>query len=154
MSQEFPDLNKEEQLRAENDFLKMKLMLQHGAAFGGEEKNELPPEVENEFLNNVLSFEDQFAQGKRISVFDKIGKPDHFRPVSEIPDDEIDQCWEQLLGYLIEHGIHLLAFSPIISSRELYRFTTQELFKEETDDINIPGMITGYIYEEFYPPMP
>jgi len=33
----------------------------------------------------------------------------------------------------------------------LYRFITEELFKEELDDIKIEGMTHHYIYEEFHP---
>jgi hypothetical protein len=38
-----------------------------------------------------------------------------------------------------------------VTARELYRFTIEELFKCETVDIDIPGMMTGFIYDEFYP---
>ena len=47
----------EENLRMQNDFLKMKMMAESGAIFGGVEG--LPPEIENQFLNNILEFEKQ-----------------------------------------------------------------------------------------------
>jgi hypothetical protein len=50
-----------------------------------------------------------------------------------------------------QHGVDLNAISPKVTARELYRFTTEELFEHEIDDINIPGMISGFIYDEFYP---
>jgi hypothetical protein len=84
-------------------------------------------------------------------VFDKIGCPQHFKPVNEITDDMIDVEWGNLLEYMQQYGVDLNACSPNITARELYRFTTEELFKYETDDINIPGMMNSFIYDEFYP---
>ena len=146
-------LSEEEKLKAENDFLKMKIMLEHGAEFHtpGEENPELSPEIENEFLNSIIEFEKQFQQRKTITIFDKIGRPQHFKPVNNIPGDSIDAEWNNLLEYMQEYGVDLSACSPKITARELYRFTTEELFKHETDDINIPGMMNGFIYDEFYP---
>lgn len=151
MVKDFNELNEEENLKAENDFLKMKMMLEHGAKFGGRENNELPAEIENVFLNNVMAFEKQFEERKAIKVFDKIGRPQHFKPVSEIPDKEIDKAWDELCDYLNEYGIDLDVCSPNITKRELYRFTTEELFEHETDDMNLPGWTTNFIYDEFYP---
>jgi hypothetical protein len=151
MVEDFNELNEEENLKTENDFLKMKMMLEHGAKFGGSENNELPAEVENVFLNNVMAFEKQFEERKTIKIFDKIGMPQHFKPVSEIPDKEIDKAWDELRDYLNEYGIDLDVCSPNITKRELYRFTTEELFEHETDDMNLPGWTTNFIYDEFYP---
>ena len=51
MEQEYEQLSEKEKLKAENDFLKMKMMLEKGAQFGaGPNSMELPPELENEFL--------------------------------------------------------------------------------------------------------
>lgn len=147
----FDHLSEEDRLKAENDFLKMKLMLEKGATFGGNENNDLPAELENAFLNNVMAFEKQFDEMKTIKVFDKIGRPGHFKPVSEIPDAEISKAWEELLAYLNKYNIDLDVCSPNISDRELYRFTVEELFEHETDDMNLPGWTTNFIYDEFHP---
>jgi len=101
----FDHLAEEDRLKAENEFLKMKLMLEHGAKFGGNENSELPAELENAFLNNMAAFEKQFEEHKTIKVFDKIGRPEHFKPVNEIPDSEIDKAWSELRDYLNEYGI-------------------------------------------------
>jgi hypothetical protein len=149
--EEYNDLNEEEKLKAENDFLKMKFMLEKGATFGGDENIELPAAIENEFLKNMMAFEKQFEQRKSIKVFDKIGRPGHFKPVKDIPDNQIDRAWNELREYINEYGIDLDACSPNISVRELYRFATEELFEHETDDMAIPGWTTNFIYDEFHP---
>lgn len=147
------NLSEEEKLKAENDFLKMKIMLEHGGDFGAPETQnaELSPAIENAFLNNIIEFEKQFQQRKTTTVYKKIGEPKQFKPVSEIPDDEIENEWNKLSGYMQQYGVDLSACSPKVTAKELYRFTTEELFKHEMDDMNIPGMMSGFIYDEFYP---
>ena len=151
MPDDFSSLNEEEKLKSENEFLKMKLMLERGASFGTGDDTALPASVENKFLNYIEEFEKQFEQHKTISVFERINKPTIFKPVSEIPDSEIEQTWKELSDYLNKYGLSLDVCSPNISTRELYRFTTEELFKYEMGDITIPGMMTNFIYDEFYP---
>jgi hypothetical protein len=129
----------------------MKIMLEHGGQFYSENKEELPPDVENVFLNHVVEFEKQLASSKMVSIFEKIGKPTHFKPEKEISDSEIDEAWKNLSEYMIERGVELSVCSPRVTARNLYRFSIGELFELETDDIKIPGMVCGYIYDEFYP---
>ena len=50
-----------------------------------------------------------------------------------------------------QHGVELNACSPNVTAKELYRFTTEELFQHEIDNISIPGMVSNFIYDEFYP---
>ena len=146
------EYNEEENLKNENEFLKMKLMLEQGAQFGNIQSGSgLPAEIQNQFLKHIIEFEKQFEEHKTIKLFDKIERPTHFKPVGEIPDDKIDNAWNELDTYLRKYGIELSVCSPNISNRELYRFATEELFDHEVDDMDIPGMMTGFIYDEFYP---
>ncbi len=151
MSIEFENFPDDDQLEDENNFLKMKLMLEKGATFGTADSKDLSPEIEHQFLKNIMEFEKQFEEHKTIRVFDKIEKPTHFKPAADIPDEEIEKAWEALSDLLRKHGISLDVCSPNISKRELYRFTVEELFEYEMDDIDIPGMMHGFIYDEFYP---
>ena len=41
--------------------------------------------------------------------------------------------------------------NPNVSKKELYRFAVEELFEYEMEDIRIPGMMHGFIYDEFHP---
>ena len=64
MPEEFDNLSQHEALRAENEFIKMKLMLEHGADFQySEGSGEVSPETEHEFLNYIMDFE-QRKQGQ------------------------------------------------------------------------------------------
>jgi hypothetical protein len=151
MPNEFDHLSDDEQLKAENEFLKMKMMLENGAQFGSMHQGELSAEFENQFLKNIVAFEEQFASSKTTSVFEKIGQPSHFLPSNQIADENITAAWQQLDAYLNTHQISLTACSPRVSDRELYRFTTEELFSYQMSDINVEGYFTNFIYDEFYP---
>ena len=153
MSNPENDPNKNEALRLENDFLKMKLMLEQGARFGTVEGDAeaFTPDIENQFLRNIMEFEKQFAAHKTIRVFDKIGRPTRFRPNKEIPDELVDKAWAELDEYLHIYSINLGVCSPNISKRELYRFTVEELFEYEMDDMDMPGMTHCFTYDEFHP---
>ena len=104
-------------LKEENDFLKMKMMLEHGAEFGS--SKDLPPAIENEFLRSVMEFEKQFEKGERIKVFDKLGQPRHFRPVNEMPEAEIENEWITLYEFMQERGIELSVCSPNVKVKRI-----------------------------------
>jgi hypothetical protein len=150
---EDPTLYSDEQnLKNENEFLKMKLMLEQGAEFGTiKSDGELPASVENDFLDYVVAYEKQAAERKMIKVFDRIERPTHFKPMAQIQDNEIDTAWNELDAHLNKYHIDLAVCSPNISNRELYRFATEELFNYEMNDIFIPGGMTCFTYDEFYP---
>lgn len=151
MNIDFSPFSNEEQMRSENDFLKMKMMLERGAQFSNLGDTEIPPELENEFLKSCMEFEKQFEAATYIKVFDKIDRPTHFKPATEIKEADILTAWDELSDYLNHYGIILDACSPNITARELYRFTTEELFDEEIEDLRIPGMMQCFIYDIFHP---
>jgi hypothetical protein len=143
----------DENVKLENEFLKMKLMLEQGAQFGSANGNnsDLPAEIENQFLHNIIEFEKQYAEQKRIKLFDKIGRPGQFKPVKKIPANEMDNAWDELNEYLHKFDIDLTVCSPHVSCKELYRFVVEELFKYEMDDMSMPGMMHCFTYDDFHP---
>ncbi|MCG2613946.1 hypothetical protein LZZ85_06620 [Terrimonas sp. NA20] len=150
MKEDFSHLSNDERIRAENSILKMKLMLEKGAKFS-EQKTPLPAEIEHEFLKHVIAFEKQLEDYKMVRVFEKIGKPDIFKAVAELSEDEFEAAWAELSNHMRNNGVTLDACSPNISSKELYRFTVEELFEKEIEDFSMPGMMYCFIYDEFYP---
>lgn len=151
MNNDFKNTSHQDDLHAENDFLKMKLMLERGAQFGSAEGINIPPEIENEFLKNIIEIEQQFDNGKSISVYDKIGKPEHYKPADDIPDGEIENAYEILSEHLAVHGIRLIVCSPNVSIKELYRFALEELFGFEMDDMETEGWVQTFVYDDFHP---
>lgn len=155
MREEYQNMNEQEALRVENEVIKMKLMLEHGAEFRySEQASALSAEKEHEFLNYIMDFEQQEALAKEGTVFEVLGRPQHFPNVDVVSDDEITEVLQDLLHYMQERGIELTVFSPNVTAREIYRFVTQELFEHRMLHMNMPGMITCFIYDEFHPDHP
>lgn len=147
MKPKYIDQNTESALRAENDFLKMKLMLENGARFGG--SPDIDPALENIFLNNIIQFEKQFNEKKFIKVFDKLGKP-VITPLELIDEAEIDEHWQSLNKLMLHNGIQLNAASKKVTARELYHFSTEILFNEEIEEFDIPNLVSCFLYEDFF----
>lgn len=137
----------EEDLRMQNDFLKLKMMTERGGVFGGDA--ELPPEIENEFLKNVMAFEKANDQAKPTKVYDLLGKPD-FESEDKLDDEALQTEFSRLNRLLEDHGIDV-GFQRERDDRFKYQFITEELFQHETPFVPVKGMITGFIYEEFHP---
>lgn len=152
MEQSTPQFPDREQIREENQFLKMKMMLERGAHFGqGPSFDEMPPELENAFLKQIEAIENDFDNGEMITVFEKIGSPTHFKLPAEIADEEFPQCWEELCDYMRGFGIQVLFEEDAVSEKELYRFAIEDLFPYEMEDWSHPGVVCSFIYEMFYP---
>lgn len=136
-------------LRMENEIKKMKLSLEHGATFFSPSENNLPPELEALWLNHIQHFEGSYANSKRVMIYDFVGNPT-YKPANEIPEAEIEIELNRVLNLLGQKGIAIDTICEV-NDRELYRFITEELFFEETNDMMIEGMTWNYIYEEFHP---
>jgi len=149
MEQSFDKEEELNTLRIENEIKKMKLSLEHGAKFFSTSENKLPPDIEVQWLDQVQQFEDTYTNSKRVLIYDFVGKPT-YKPVTEIPEAEIKSELKKIINLLGQKGVGIDTICKV-DDRELYRFITEELFKEETDDIMIDGMIHNFIYEEFHP---
>ncbi|HHH49497.1 MAG TPA: hypothetical protein ENK52_00805 [Saprospiraceae bacterium] len=112
-------------------------------------KSKMPPEIENQWLDQILAFEQQFKKNKQITVYEKIASP-KFKSSEELDDLEIEKELKRLQDLMLENGINLDTICQV-ESRKLYEFITKELFEYEVDDIHIEGMTTNFIYEEFHP---
>jgi hypothetical protein len=137
-----------DKIKEENDFFGVKTTDQESFR---DFDSGITPELENIFLKQVMEFERQAANPVYIRLYEKINCPKQFRPVNEIPEKDIENCWLELLQYLREYNIDLSVCSPNIKPRELYRFTIEELFQQKIADTNTPGTVNCFIYDEFHP---
>jgi hypothetical protein len=110
---------------------------------------ELSPLEESEWLDYITEFERQFENATEISVRERIGNPT-IRPLSDIPDTELENELDQLLELLYANNI-VVDFINEVDDGEAYRFITEELLDEMMDDIRIPEMYSHFTYEEFHP---
>jgi len=140
--------NPAENLRMENELMKLKMQAERGALFGGNMK-ELPPEVEAEFLRNVQQFEESYDNADQVTIYECIGKP-VYKEVDELKPAEVETELKRIIELLHSKNIIL----EVLGKYELsviYKFITDELFQERIREVNFPGYIHSFIYEEFYP---
>ena len=137
----------EDELKAENELLKLKLELEHGMKESS--TSSLIPEVENLWLNNVYNFEQQCKDASKVKVYDFIGRPD-FIKLDELKGPEVSKALERLLSVMGKKRI-LLDCCCEYEDALIYKFITEELFEHEMDDISIEGMMYHFNYEEFHP---
>jgi hypothetical protein len=146
-----PDLplsdDPEENLRMENELMKLKLQAELGAKSFSASK--IDPEIENAFLKNVMAFEQNWASAKPAKVYDLLGKPD-FKHSGELGDDELETALVQLTDLMSEKHVEVY-FDDEVDSRTRYQFITEELFDHESTFIPMEGMTTCFDYEEFHP---
>lgn len=140
-------------IRTENDIKKLKLAAEHGLDL---EKSftapDLSPEAEGQFLDYIQQWEDQYAQRKMTTVGERLGNPT-FTSVGDLSAEKVSPALENIIALLEEHNIKLDTLCEV-NDVELYRFITEELLQVEMNDIMIPGMVHGFIYEEFHPNHP
>ena len=138
----------QEQLHIENQILKLKMQAESGAYFGPM-ADDLPPEIENDFLKHVQAFEDAWQNVKQVAVHEILGNPE-YKEAALISDDEIPKELERLHALMEERNMQLDVLGDY-DPRVIYTFITEELFKHETNDMQLPGWTTNFIYEEFHP---
>ena len=137
----------EENLRMQNDFLKMKMMAESGAVFGGGEG--LPPEIENQFLNNILQFEKNQSASTPKKIKEVLGNP-AFEPEETLNEKTFKLAYRNLNNLLKKHFIQI-DFSRERTDRFKYNFITGEFLETDIPFFYAKGMTTCFIYEEFYP---
>ncbi|MES2875578.1 MAG: hypothetical protein V4708_17775, partial [Bacteroidota bacterium] len=138
-----PDENK----RMENELLQLKLKAELGVE--AHISANTPASIENIFLKNMLAFEKGLAEAEEINIFGLIGKPD-FIPATKLDAFSIDAALNKIMDLLNEKQI-ALDFLGTYDNRTKYKFITEELFEEKVMNVQLPGMIMHFIYEEFHP---
>ena len=143
-----PDPDNDRIQRAMNEQKKRDLEDRYGARFSGT-PNSLPPEAEAEWLDYISEFERQYAENGQITVREFVGNPD-VRPLTAIPPDELPASTNMLMELLFANNIEV-HFDREVSDAEVYRFVTEELFREKMDNIRIEQMLHTFVYDEFHP---
>lgn len=136
-----------EELSTENELLKLKMMAELGGNFLG--SDELPPDIENKFLKQIMRFHKKHDTSKRTTLYKLIGSPE-YNHVNDISEKQLDKELSKIWNIMNKNGIGLSVLYDV-PKREIYRFITEELFKLEVDDVKMKGWTNQYIYEEFHP---
>lgn len=136
-----------DELNTENEFMKLKMMAEFGGDFIGSDN--IPPDVENQFLKQIISFHKLHDHSKVTTVYKYIGKP-AYNHVNDLSNKEVVRDLKSMMNLMERRGVALSVLDET-PPREIYRFITEELFKHEIEDVKIKGWLNQFVYEEFYP---
>lgn len=140
------DADPQENLRIGNELIKLKMQAEYGASFG--KMKDLSPAAEREFLEMVMAYENLEKNAEMVTVFDFLGKP-AFEAVEHIPASGMATALQGMFNLLDENGISLMVFGNY-PPEVIYRFITEELFKEMVNNVRVPGMVCVFCYEDFH----
>lgn len=152
MKQNQDQNSSDEELRFENEFRKLKIAMETGAQFySGKhgDGNELPLQIEKQFLDNIEAFDEALQTAEEVNVFEFLGRPE-FKNESELQQNELEDELNNLQEMMFDKGIVCDVIYEL-DDRVLYKFITEELFLKTTTNIKVPGFICHFIYEEFHP---
>jgi len=140
----------DEDLRFENELLKLKIMAEHGATkvtvLPGKD---VPPEVENEMLKFFASCDDDTDDIEEIPIYDFIGRPD-FVKEEDLSDELLPTELERLNDLLYEKNI-IYSVLASVEDRLVYKFVTEDLFQHLILNIDDSDVGSHYFYEDFHP---
>lgn len=122
-SKTLPSPGSEDDLRAENEVIKLKLEVEYGMKGFG---STMSPELENQWLKSVYEFEEMFKKAKDITVYDLIGRP-AFKRWYTVKKDRAFAELQRILRLLEAHGIGLTRLD-VCDDAEFYRIITEEVF--------------------------
>jgi hypothetical protein len=138
-----------DKLSIENEIMKIKLQMQFGDDFIMRSNGTLPPEIENQFLKQIMAFEANHGKGEEVTVFERIGKPD-FKKVEDMKPHEITVELDRLNKLMESNGIMLNVCDGPYDDAVIYQFITEELFLENVEKEFIENTMCNFIYEEFH----
>jgi hypothetical protein len=139
-----------ENFRIENEILKIKLKAQYGDAFHMESNADMPPEVENQFLKNIIAFEENNEKAEYTTIYEKIGRP-KYKAAGELSKVEISAALNNLTAIMEANGVGLDICDGPYDDAVIYKFITEELFPHEIEKEPVFGSSWNFIYEEFHP---
>jgi hypothetical protein len=110
---------------------------------------DIDPELEADFLHYVEEFERAWEHSDVTTVREFLGKPE-ILPAEGLTVEEMERELHRIYAIMEENQMALDCINEV-SIRDLYQFVSGDFMKAECDDMRIPGMTHGFIYEEFFP---
>ncbi|MCS6934946.1 MAG: hypothetical protein NZM35_07335 [Chitinophagales bacterium] len=137
-----------EDIQAENELLKLKMLAEFGSNIVSA-GDEIPPDLENQVLKNLMKFQKYLQNSSPCKIYDLIGKP-QIIPAQELSDKALRKELKKLLTALRKNKVDLMVNYPI-SEREKYRFITEEMMDMEVEVLPMRGWVTYIVYDDYYP---
>lgn len=149
-SKDYSEDSKNFYLNEQNKKKKKKLEEEYGM-IGMSDRGDAPPEVMNNFLSSVEEFEEAWKNVEDKKVKEILNYPE-FKKAEEIQSALLKAEIEKILGIYAKYNFYVdIIEKNDVSDIDFYRFLTEELPEHETSFVNVPGMNTNFIYEEFHP---
>jgi len=124
-----PSPGSEDDLRAENEVLKLKLEMDHGMKGFG---SVLSPQAENEWLKSVYEFEGILKESNGLTIFDLIGRPQLKRWYT-LKMEKVTIELRSILTLLAKNGITLQNLNGL-DDMASYRVITEEFLPMKLGD--------------------
>lgn len=137
----------DEELQTENELMKLKMMAEFGGNFMGNE--DVPAEVENQFLKQIIRFHKKHSGAPLVTVYEFLGSPTYL-PVKSLNEQTVLKPLAELLKQMSKKGVEVESLSNV-TPLEIYRFITEDLFPLEIENVHVRGWANRFVYEEFYP---
>ncbi len=113
--------------------------------------SEAPPEVMNNFLDYIQQFEENWEKAESKKIKEILGFPE-FKKIEDIDPEFLNAEIDNVLKKYSEKNYFVdIIEKNDVKPEDFYKFLTEELMEHETDFMNISGMNTNFIYEEFHP---
>lgn len=120
---------KDNRLRKEIEEKKSLISEKHGGNFDEFSNDQtLPPEIENDFLDSILKFENAFKDSKQVQVFDYLGQPS-YRSIDTLSENEVTKELERMKMLMLSKNVNLESICHV-DDKEMYRFITEEFFSK------------------------
>jgi hypothetical protein len=129
------DAGDDEALRLDNEILKSRIEAAGGVTVSAEN---LPPGLENEFLQHVLDFEES-ENGPKRPLRDVFPEGFEFPAADSMNDEELTRKLDAMLDILDQNGV-VLELQPEVPDRAAYGYLLEELDEVELPLENPAGM--------------
>lgn len=134
----------------ERDMLEMKLRAEFGM-LDSFSSGDIPPEMQQLFLQQVYDFEKNYAQGTPATFGESLSIPAFEAwPEEEMGWEKGEELVENLLQWYREHHVEVTFMYEYPTSVK-YRFLAEELPVFPNYYGSQPGLLTAVIYEEYVP---
>ncbi len=142
------DDSKENPPRFQNEVRKLKLQAETGAKFFTD-PDKLSARQEADFLDYIKAFNKAAEEKEFRKVGEILGNPVFPDPQS-IEEENLAIHLEKAYQLLNENNISLDVLYNV-PDEEIYRFIVEDLMEYEMSVIDVPGVVSCFTYEEFYP---
>ncbi|MBL0308159.1 MAG: hypothetical protein IPP77_00195 [Bacteroidetes bacterium] len=137
----------DEQYIVQNGQLRLQLMAEFGIEVG--ESPFRMHRLLNQHLKHLIRYYRKLPTAGQTTIYQLIGEP-AYNHLHDMSAKETRRAYERLTGLMQRHSIEIFSRLPVPID-EMYRFLTQEVFKQKIINIKFPPVFTKITYEQFHP---